>query len=148
MTLALLELPQAVPTGVDLTRYVLVCLGSIVALLGGAWLFKRFLAERLRARAAQRSLQVLDVLPLGGKQRLMVVRCYERSFLLGVGDKEVRSIAELEPAEAPLAATSAPTAPARPARVTGTTFASTLAGELTTPVAPRTGPDPRGGFLA
>jgi flagellar biosynthetic protein FliO len=92
--------------GPDLTRYFLVCTGVIVALLGAAWLFKRTLAGHLRARAAKRSLQVLDVLPLGGKQKLMVVRCYDRSFLLGVGEKEVRSIAELEsePNAAPAAA--------------------------------------------
>lgn len=115
--------------GPDLTRYFLVCAGTIAALLGAAWLFRRYLAGHLRARAAKRSLQVLDVLPLGGKQKLVVVRCYDRSFLLGVGEKEVRSIAELEveagaPQEGPPAATAEPfghvlereLVPAQPAR--------------------------------
>ena len=82
--------------GPDLTRYFLVCAATIVALVGAAWLFRRYLAGHLKARAAKRSLQILDVLPLGGKQKLVVVRCFDRSFLLGLGEKEVRSIAELE----------------------------------------------------
>lgn len=148
MSPALLSLSETVPpTGVDLTRYVLVCLGSIGALLACAWLFQRFLAGRLRARAAQRSLQVLDVLPLGGKQRLVVVRCYDRSFLLGLGEKEVRSIAELEPAETPPAMPLPPAAPQRPARAP-VPFATALSSELASPTPQRGGPDPRGGFLA
>jgi flagellar biosynthetic protein FliO len=83
-------------TAPDLTRYFVVCAGSILGLLALAWLFRRFVAGHLKTRAARRSLQVLDVLPLSGKQKLVVVRCYDRSFLLGVGEKEVRSIAELE----------------------------------------------------
>lgn len=103
--------------GPDLTRYFLVCAATIAALVGAAWLFRRYLAGHLKARAAKRSLQVLDVLPLGGKQKLVVVRCYDRSFLLGLGEKEVRSIAELElepgTGEPVPASTSAP-APAAP----------------------------------
>lgn len=97
--------------GPDLTRYFVVCASTIAALIGAAWLFKRYLAGHLKARASKRSLQIVDVLPLGGKQKLMVVRCYDRSFLLGVGEKEVRSIAELE-AETPAPTAGAPAAPA------------------------------------
>ena len=88
-------------SGPDLTRYFLVCTGLLLLILGVAWAFRRFLAGTLRSRASKRSLQVLDALPLGGKQRLLVVRCYDRSFLLGVGEKEVRSIAELDAGEVP-----------------------------------------------
>jgi len=95
--------------GPDLTRYFVVCAGTIAALIGAAWLFKRYLAGHLKARASRRSLQIVDVLPLGGKQKLVVVRCYDRSFLLGVGEKEVRSIAELE-AESPAPAAGTPAA--------------------------------------
>ena len=45
----------------------------------------------------ERSLSVLDVLPLGGKRRLAVVRCYDRTFVLGLGDREISAIAELDP---------------------------------------------------
>ena len=84
--------------GPDLSRYVLVC-ALLVLLCGGLTLaFRKGLAVTLRRRAAQRSLSVLDVLPLGRHQRLAVVRCYDRTFVLGLGDKEVAPIAELDPA--------------------------------------------------
>lgn len=83
--------------GPDMTRYLVVC-ALLLALVGAlAYLFKRFVAGAVRARAAKRSLQILDVLPLGGKQRMCVVRCYDRTFALGLGDKEVALIAELDP---------------------------------------------------
>lgn len=81
--------------GPDLSRYFLVCglLVACIAILGLA--FRGLFARTLKLRAAKRSLQVVDVLPLGGKQRLVVVRCYDRVFLLGQGDKELTRLAEL-----------------------------------------------------
>ena len=38
--------------GPDLTRYFLVCAATIAALIGAAWLFRRYLAGHLQARAA------------------------------------------------------------------------------------------------
>lgn len=110
-------------TGPDLTRYLAVCAGSILVLLAAAWLFRRFFARHLAARAAKRSLQVLDVLPLSGKQKLVVVRCYDRSFLLGLGDKEVRAIAELD-------GTPAPASIGTPSSGSGAPFAAVLQDEL------------------
>lgn len=98
MLLALLQdaTRPGASSGPDLTRYLLIC-GLLIALVGGlGWFFKRFLAGRIQARAAQRSLQIIDVLPLGGKQRVAVVRCYDRTFALGLGEKEVGLIAELD----------------------------------------------------
>ena len=108
-----------------------MCGGCIAALLALAWAFRRYVARHLARRAAQRSLRIVDVLPLGGKQKLVVVRCYDRSFLLGLGEKEVRAIAELE----------GPAENAAPA-----SFANALAGELELqPVAPLPrGDGPRG----
>jgi len=98
MPIALLLAPvvQDVNNGPDLTRYALVCFGLLLGILGVAYLFKRFLADSLRRKASRRSLHVVDVLPLGGKQKLVVVSCYDRNFLLGLGEKEVNSIAELD----------------------------------------------------
>jgi len=88
--------PVDVPSGTDLTRYLVVC-GSLIVLTGGlAWAFKRLVAGSLRARAARRSLQVIDVLPLGGKRQLSVVRCYDRTLVLGLGEREVRLVCELD----------------------------------------------------
>jgi flagellar biosynthetic protein FliO len=101
----------------NLTRYLLVCGGLLAAILGVAYLFKRFFAGTVQRRAAKRSLRVVDVLPLGGKQKLVVVRCYDRSFLLGVGEKELSSIAELDVDElTPAGEVTAATEPAQPFR--------------------------------
>ena len=84
-------------TGPDLTRYFVVCvliLGTTAALAYG---FRRLIAETLRKKAGQRSMRIVDVLPLGGKRRLTVVRCYDRTFLLGIGEKEIGLVAELDP---------------------------------------------------
>jgi len=83
-------------SGPDLTRYFIGCgvlLGAITLL---AWGFKKLIAGNLSARAARRNLQILDVLPMGGKQKLAVVRCYDRAFLIGLGDKEISPISELD----------------------------------------------------
>lgn len=83
--------------GPDLGRYFLVC-AVLVVLMGGLLLaFRKGLAATVRARAAKRSLSVIDVLPLGGRHKVLVVRCYDRTFLLGAGDKELTTIAELDP---------------------------------------------------
>ena len=91
--------------GPDLTRYFTVC--AILLVVTGllAWGSRRLFASGLKKRASQRSLQTLDVLPLGGKQKLVVVRCYDRTFALGVGDHEITPIAELDSVEAPEAIT-------------------------------------------
>jgi flagellar biogenesis protein FliO len=83
--------------GPDLTRYFLVCAVLIAATAGVTWGLKRLLAHNLKLRAAQRSLQVIDVLGLGGKRQVAVVRCYDRTFVLGLGEREVSAIAELDP---------------------------------------------------
>jgi flagellar biosynthetic protein FliO len=102
-SLALLAGPttRADAGGPDMTRYVLVCFLLLGLIGGAAFLFRRFVASSVRARASKRSLQIVDLLPLGGKQRLCVVRCYDRTFALGLGDKEVSLIAELDAVATP-----------------------------------------------
>ena len=85
----------------------------------------------MRARAARRSLQVLDVLPLGGKQRLAVVRCYDRTFLLGLGEKEVGLVSELD-------AVIAPPGPGGATSVEAKSFAHLLRREAARPGLPTT----------
>ncbi len=82
--------------GPDLTRYFVVCTLLILLTALVAWGLRSLVAGNLKFKASQRSLHVVDVLPLGGRRKLAVVRCYDRSFLLGLGEKEVRSIAELD----------------------------------------------------
>lgn len=103
-SLALLT-PSGAPfggtAGPDLTRYFTVCGLLLVAILAVAWGFRRLMRGALQVKAAQRSLQVLDVLPLSGKHKLAVVRCYDRTFALGLGEREVGLIAELDPVAPP-----------------------------------------------
>lgn len=87
--------------GPDLTRYFVVCGTLLLVTAAVAWGFRRLMSGNLRSRATKRSLQVMDVLPLGGKKRLAVVRCYDRTFVLGLGDREVSPVAELDPVIAP-----------------------------------------------
>jgi flagellar biogenesis protein FliO len=89
--------------GPDLTRYLLVSSGLLIGIAGLAFALRRFVGRRLVAKAARRSLQVIDALPLGGRQRLLVVRCYDRTFLLGQGEKELGLVAELDAVIAPAA---------------------------------------------
>lgn len=87
--------------GPDLTRYLLVCSALLLGLALLAFGLRRLAGRTLAGRAARRSLQVMDVLPLGGRSRLAVVRCYDRTFLLGMGEREVSLVAELDGVIAP-----------------------------------------------
>jgi flagellar biosynthetic protein FliO len=82
----------------DFTQYGILILSLLAAIAFLAWAFKRFLGGSLLRKADARALQICDVLPLGTKQKLCVVRCYDRSFFLGVSDRQVDLIAELDAA--------------------------------------------------
>ena len=82
--------------GLDLTRYFLVVGALLAAVAVAGLLLKKVISGSLKARASKRSLAVVDVLPLGGKRQLAVVRCYDRTFALGLGDKDVSLVAELD----------------------------------------------------
>jgi len=87
--------------GFDLGRYLVVVLG-LFALSGLVlWGSRRLVRGALRQRAGKRSLAIVDVLPLGGRRQLAVVRCYDRTFALGLGDRDVALIAELDPVLVP-----------------------------------------------
>lgn len=87
--------------GPDLTRYFTVCALLLLGILALAWGFRRLVGRSLTKRAAMRSMQIMDVLPMGGKRRLAVVRCYDRTFLVGLGERELSLVAELDPVIAP-----------------------------------------------
>ncbi|MBL8858662.1 MAG: flagellar biosynthetic protein FliO [Planctomycetes bacterium] len=107
-TLAAIQTPSPTAGGPDMTRYVLVCVLLLGLICLAAYLFRRFVASAIKSKAAGRSLQIIDVLPLGGKQRMCVVRCYDRTFALGLGDKEVALIAEIDGALTPVAPPKTP----------------------------------------
>lgn len=94
--LALASLQGGATSGVDATRYLLACLVVIGLLCIGAWFLSRLSRGSVIGRAKKRSLQMVDVLPIGRRQRLCVARVYDRTFVLGVGEREVTLVAELD----------------------------------------------------
>jgi flagellar biogenesis protein FliO len=97
-TLALAA-PLATPADapvVDPVKYLVACMGVLGLLAAGLFALRKLVVGAQRTRAAGRSLAVLDQLHLGGSKRLTVVRCYDRQFVLGVGDKEIAVVAELD----------------------------------------------------
>jgi len=68
----------------------------LVCLVATGYGVRRLLGSTWRTRAAKRSLSVIDVLPLGGRRQLVVVRCYDRTLALGLGDRDVSLLAELD----------------------------------------------------
>lgn len=82
--------------GPDLGWLMGVVMALVVAACGIAFGFRKLLLKTVKQRASRRELQVVDVLPLGGKRQLAVVRCYDRTFALGLGEKDVSLVAELD----------------------------------------------------
>ena len=79
--------------------WMLVC---VVLIIGLAYWFTKYMAGRgaLGAFSAGRRMEVLDRLPLGRDQSLLLVRAGGRHLLLGVGTAGVSLLAELTEEEA------------------------------------------------
>ena len=90
-----LALVADAPRELDLGRYLTTCGVLIALIVGFGWIFRRFIGGAIKKRASERSLEVVDMLPLGGRQKLCVVRCYDRTFVLGLGS-DVSLVAELD----------------------------------------------------
>ena len=84
--------------GPDLTWLMTTSAVLILTIGAVAYGFRRLVMGGMKGRAAKRDLRVLDVLPLGGKRQLAVVRCYDRTFALGLGEKTVEMVAEMDSA--------------------------------------------------
>ncbi len=81
--------------GTSLVR-LLLALGVVVALVYAvAWLLRRSGRHRVGSRG--RLMEVVDVLPLGPRSRLVAVRIGGRTVVVGAGDHAVTPVAELEP---------------------------------------------------
>ncbi|MFT5200137.1 MAG: flagellar biogenesis protein FliO [Planctomycetota bacterium] len=95
-TLALIQdLPK--PQGPDLTRYFAVLGGVAVILVLSAIGIRRLVSKGgLGLKGSRRSLEIVDVLPMGSRRQVAVVRCYDRTFALGMGEKTVSLLAELD----------------------------------------------------
>jgi flagellar protein FliO/FliZ len=75
--------------GLDTYLRFLIALVFVVAMIGAlAWIVRRFgWANRFVAPAGKKRLSVLEVLPIDGKRRLVLLRrdAVEHLILLGVG---------------------------------------------------------------
>jgi flagellar biogenesis protein FliO len=120
--------------GPDLTRYVVVCGGLLLVIAALALGFRKWIARTVAARAARRSLAVIDVLPLSNKHKLAVVRCYDRTFVLGLGEREMSLVTELD-------AAIEPQREAAPSRADSSAFAQVLA--RVRPAVPKAAAAPR-----
>ncbi len=83
--------------GPDLTRYFAVLGGVALVLILLAVGLKRLVSHSTFGIGRQRKgMQVLEVVSLGARRQMAVVRCYDRTFALGLGEKQVALIAELD----------------------------------------------------
>ncbi len=79
--------------------WMLVC---VVLIIGLAYWFTRYVAGRgaLGAFSGQRRMEVLDRMPLGRDQSVVLARVGERYLLLGAGTAGITLLAELTAEEA------------------------------------------------
>ena len=101
---------------------ILSLLGILLVLLlvlGGCWLFTRWagtgLAGQMITPAGQRQMKVLERLPVGKDQALLVVQLADRFFLLGSSPSGFSLLAELTEEEGALW-TCPPASGGRPGR--------------------------------
>lgn len=112
------QTPMSAPTGGpfpgpdmgQFASYLGISLALILMVAAGGFVVHRMVRGGWRLRAAQRSLRVVDLLPLAGKNQLAVVQVYDRTLVLGIGDGGVRLVTEWD-ADGPLPSGPAPREP-------------------------------------
>lgn len=77
----------------DIWQWLLSCFLVIGLILGLAWLLKR---SRILPGVSQQSLRVLSVLPLGTKEKLLVVKVGEDQLLLGMTPTSITLLHKLD----------------------------------------------------
>ncbi|MEZ5973461.1 MAG: flagellar biosynthetic protein FliO [Planctomycetota bacterium] len=83
--------------GPDLTQYFMVLGGVALVLVAVAFGLRRLIGKsQFGLRASKRNMRIVEVLPLGARRQVAVVRCFDRTFALGLGEKDVSLIAELD----------------------------------------------------
>lgn len=102
--------PLATGSAGGLLRVSLALILVLAAVLGAAWL-----ARRLRGLGGTRQggLEILEQLPLGTRERVVLLRVGTRQLLLGVANGSVHTLHVIDAAE-PAAAAAAAAPPASP----------------------------------
>ena len=91
----------------DLLQWLVSCFLVIGLILALAWLLKK---SRLVPGLAQNQLRVISVLPLGNREKLLVVKVGEQQVLLGMTPANINLLCQLDsplvepPATVPFAA--------------------------------------------
>ena len=91
----------------DLLQWLVSCFLVIGLILALAWLLKK---SRLVPAMAQNQLRVISVLPLGNREKLLVVKVGEQQVLLGMTPANINLLCQLDsplvepPATVPFAA--------------------------------------------
>ncbi|WP_425425260.1 flagellar biosynthetic protein FliO [Vibrio sonorensis] len=65
----------------------------VILILGLAWLLKRM---RVPSFAQQKGLNVVRQIPVGTRERIMIVQAGEEQFLVGVTQQSIQLISKLE----------------------------------------------------
>ena len=78
---------------------LILVVGMIVLL---AWVWRRFGHNTLSGRNI---IQMESILPLGSREKLVIIRTGERRLLLGVTTAQIQTLAELDPDTTPVAET-------------------------------------------
>lgn len=81
-------------------REILSIVGSLlmfVLVLALAWGFSHLLGRGYGKVAHGKKLKLIEQLPVGRDQKLLLVSVKGREFLIGVGSTDIRLLAELEP---------------------------------------------------
>jgi flagellar protein FliO/FliZ len=100
---------QAAPSSTGgLLRVVLALLVVLAAVLAAAWLARRMRA--LSGGGGSSSLEMLAQLPLGTRERAVLVRVGDCQVLIGVAPGNVRTLHVLERPSSPMSAASRPDA--------------------------------------
>lgn len=95
LSLALISTPviAAETTSFDIATTLGSLLFVVVLILSLAWLLKRM---RAPAFGQQKEFQVIRQLPIGTKERLMIVQVGEEQFLIGVTANSIQLISKLD----------------------------------------------------
>ena len=88
-----LALPEV---GAGARRVVLVMVGLTAAVIGGFLIFARLNRRGLRATAGSRPLRVMDRVALGPKKYACVLNACGRHLLIGIGEREITLLMELD----------------------------------------------------
>ena len=81
------------PPNTGLLQWLVSCFLVIGLILALAWLLKK---SRLVPALAQNQLRVISVLPLGNREKLLVVKVGEQQLLIGVTPQQVNFLYRLE----------------------------------------------------